>query len=90
MVKHPAPDRFSHKKVVCVKQDKEAVYREKLEFYKKLRADLEILSHADLCTTGNSTDNPIVVEIYDELPSTAVLRRNWFKVDPDTVKKVDS
>lgn len=87
-INNPPPEKFDHKKSVYVKQDDELIYRKKLEFYKEHMVKAEILAKSDLSLPGNSEDNPFVVEIYDKAPSAEVLRRNYFKVDTDNVKKV--
>jgi transposase len=78
----PAPDKFNYKKAVYLKRGEEAMYRKKLEFYRKLRAQMEELAKSDLGLPENSPDNPVAIEVNDKLPNYAALRRNYFSIDP--------
>jgi len=86
-INNPAPDKFSHKDALYFKDDEAATYRKKLERYKKLVAQMEERAMQNKGLIGNSPNNPVLIEIYDKLPSLSALRRNVFKV-ADDVKKV--
>jgi hypothetical protein len=85
-INNPAPSKFSYKKALYFKNDEAAAYRKKLERYKQLFAQMEERVKSNKGLIGNSPSNPVLIEIYDKLPSYAALRRNWFKVADDVIK----